>query len=583
MSTAVLLATAAANDGSCAALLQLRRKSTLLSNLIGQLRKQGVDEVRVLTRLEWVDTVSHAVAADGVIGVASLSDSLTRIADLAQAGTGPLLLGHGEILTHDSVLAGLLNDPRVPSGIVSGKPQGANQLPHVRIERGRVIASESAYHRVTRRDRAFLGLLKVAGTDRAQLASVARSIAALCRDQLPPKWEPELAAKVRGWGAGFFRRNGNVMALADQLEREVGSHKWLPDAQVLRTELDTRFRTDVLLPAATIAEDSVSLLLTGLCRDGVVLTVTSLRDLFWARPLTAERVALAVVDMAAVDEDRVMLDSAVKASDGFFTTFFVSTYSRYIARWAARRKLTPNQITVFSMFLGVLAAAAFAIGTRPWLIAGALLLQAAFTADCVDGQLARYTRQFSKLGAWLDSVFDRGKEYVVFAGLALGGTRNGAGSTIWLLACAAIAMQTTRHAIDFGYSASEHLGLSEVKQAPMDEPEERITKRKGPVADALHGYDDDIVEDMSAPSLTPRTSGLSAIGRAGVTASRYFEQRRWMKWAKRMLVLPIGERFALISVTAALFGPRVTFISLFVWGGVAGAYVIAGRVLRSVA
>ena len=68
--------------------------------------------------------------------------------------------------------------------------------------------------------------------------------------------------------------------------------------------------------------------------------------------------------------------------------------------------------------LGVLAALAFATGRTAGMIAGALLLQIAFTADCVDGQLARYTRRFSKLGAWLDSVFDRGKEYVVYAGLA---------------------------------------------------------------------------------------------------------------------------------------------------------------------
>ena len=42
-------------------------------------------------------------------------------------------------------------------------------------------------------------------------------------------------------------------------------------------------------------------------------------------------------------------------------------------------------------------------------VAGAVLLQAAFTLDCVDGQLARYTRTFSKLGAWLDSIFDRAR------------------------------------------------------------------------------------------------------------------------------------------------------------------------------
>ena len=81
-----------------------------------------------------------------------------------------------------------------------------------------------------------------------------------------------------------------------------------------------------------------------------------------------------------------------------------------------------------------LAAAAFATGERWGLVAGAILLQAAFTTDCVDGQLARYTRTFSKLGAWLDSIFDRSKEYVCFAGLAIGASR--AGDPVWPLACA---------------------------------------------------------------------------------------------------------------------------------------------------
>jgi hypothetical protein len=55
------------------------------------------------------------------------------------------------------------------------------------------------------------------------------------------------------------------------------------------------------------------------------------------------------------------------------------------------------------------------------------------------------------------------------------------------------------------------------------------------------------------------------------------------RWAKKMVVLPIGERFALISVTAAFFDARVTFLSLLVWGGLAASYTIAGRVLRSLA
>ena len=52
-------------------------------------------------------------------------------------------------------------------------------------------------------------------------------------------------------------------------------------------------------------------------------------------------------------------------------------------------------------------------------------------------------------------------------------------------------------------------------------------------------------------------------------------------WVKKIIGFPIGERFAAISLTAALFDARTTFIVLLAWGGFAAAYSAAGRVLRS--
>jgi hypothetical protein len=52
-------------------------------------------------------------------------------------------------------------------------------------------------------------------------------------------------------------------------------------------------------------------------------------------------------------------------------------------------------------------------------------------------------------------------------------------------------------------------------------------------------------------------------------------------WAKRIVAFPIGERFALISITAAFWSARVTFTAWLIWGGFAVVYGFAGRVLRS--
>jgi phosphatidylglycerophosphate synthase len=279
------------------------------------------------------------------------------------------------------------------------------------------------------------------------------------------------------------------------------------------------------------------------------------------------------VAITGYDEDKVLLESAVKAVDGTFTTFMVSPYSRYIARWAAHRGLTPNQVTSISMLIGILAAAAFATGERWGMIVGAVLLQAAFTTDCVDGQLARYTRQFSKLGAWLDSVFDRGKEYVVFAGLAIGASRMG--EPAWTLAAAALALQTTRHTFDFSFAAAQHQVIGATHRPPLDVAYDGAAPKS--VMSAAPVVTVEVAEEVVEPP--PFT--IRDVPKRILRFWRRFDRLPAILWIKRSIAFPIGERFAAISLTAALFTPRVTFIVLLAWGGFAGLYTFTGRLLRS--
>jgi phosphatidylglycerophosphate synthase len=284
----------------------------------------------------------------------------------------------------------------------------------------------------------------------------------------------------------------------------------------------------------------------------------TLRGLHWTRATSQEVADEAAARLPDVDEDRVLMNHAVKSVDGFFTTFFVSPYSRYLARWAGRRGLTPNQVTTASIVLGGLSAACFATGERWGLVAGAVLLQIAFTTDCVDGQLARYTRQFSELGAWLDATFDRAKEYLVFAGLAIGADR--AGDPVWVLAGAALTLQTLRHTMDFSFHAAMQHQRAEVVRQP-------------PVEQSL---------DAAAAAAAARGGKPKAAGPKPPLA-------RWgaldtipgVAWVKRAIAFPIGERFALISLTAAIWSARTTFIAVLAWGGFAATYGFAGRLLRA--
>ncbi|GLX92349.1 CDP-alcohol phosphatidyltransferase family protein [Herbidospora sp. NBRC 101105] len=312
-------------------------------------------------------------------------------------------------------------------------------------------------------------------------------------------------------------------------------------------------------------EDGVTeLLVLGLVRRGVSVGIRGRRDLFY-RQVDAGNVDEAVREFLTFDEDRARLDNAVKGADGFFTTYFVSTYSRFIARWAARRGLTPNQVTLISIALGLLAAGAFATGGRPGYVAGGVLIYFAFVFDCVDGQVARYARKFGVLGAWLDATFDRFKEYAVFVGLAVGATVSGQfgdGEEIWTLALVALALQSVKHLLDFSFGAANR------RKPPNPLPTlDLAVADDRPLRDALE--------------VRKATSGgaVKNLLRLWTKAGKF----RTVHWARKMIVFPIGERFAAIAVVTAFFDPRVTFLVLITWGGIAATYTLTGRLLRSMA
>ncbi|MFF4587151.1 DUF5941 domain-containing protein [Streptomyces sp. NPDC001388] len=287
--------------------------------------------------------------------------------------------------------------------------------------------------------------------------------------------------------------------------------------------------------ARSSVEDVDSLadrVVTALDADGAAVHRPELGSLVAVVPADPQARNEARQAVAAVDDEAVRLKSAVKARDGFFTTFCVSPYSRYIARWCARRGLTPNQVTTASLITALIAAGCAATGTRGGFVAAGVLLIASFVLDCTDGQLARYSLQYSTLGAWLDATFDRAKEYAYYAGLAVGAARGGGDDDVWALALGAMILQTCRHVVDFSFNEANH----------------DATANTSPTA-ALSGR-------------------LDSVG--------------WTVWVRRMIVLPIGERWAMIAVLTAATTPRITFYALLIGCAFAATYTTAGRVLRSV-
>jgi CDP-diacylglycerol--glycerol-3-phosphate 3-phosphatidyltransferase len=86
-----------------------------------------------------------------------------------------------------------------------------------------------------------------------------------------------------------------------------------------------------------------------------------------------------------------------------------------IALGFGRLGLTPNHLTLVGFAIAI--GAAVVIAQQLWL-AGAVLLIVGGVFDLFDGALARATGQASRLGAFMDSVFDRAGEGVVYVGIA---------------------------------------------------------------------------------------------------------------------------------------------------------------------
>jgi CDP-diacylglycerol--glycerol-3-phosphate 3-phosphatidyltransferase len=124
-----------------------------------------------------------------------------------------------------------------------------------------------------------------------------------------------------------------------------------------------------------------------------------------------------------------------------------------IALFFGRRGLTPDGLTLIGF--GITTVGAILLGLQLW-VAGGLVVFTGGVFDMFDGTLARATGKVSKLGAFMDSVFDRWGEALVYVSLVAGLTAAG-----WdygpLLAAAAMA---SAFLVSYARAKSEGLGFS---------------------------------------------------------------------------------------------------------------------------
>lgn len=108
-----------------------------------------------------------------------------------------------------------------------------------------------------------------------------------------------------------------------------------------------------------------------------------------------------------------------------------------IAKLLIKNNYTPNQITVFALFLGVISSFFIYFDFR---IIGVFILWSSGVFDAVDGTMARLLHQKTQLGTLMDITFDR----IVEGGIILAfATKNPQYSFLLLILALSIVLSMT--------------------------------------------------------------------------------------------------------------------------------------------
>lgn len=302
---------------------------------------------------------------------------------------------------------------------------------------------------------------------------------------------------------------------------------------------------DEIIPALESAAtykakgNAIDLVLVALTRAMIKVDAAEVWAAPYIRSAEAKERERVKQEIAQLNMGRVRLRIANRANDGFFSVFFLRKFSKLLTWLAVKIGATPNQVTLISFAIGLYSAFSFAQGSFWSIFLGAVLLQVSIIVDCVDGELARYTRKFSQLGAWLDAVTDRVKEYMVFLGLAIGAEVEG--RNLWIPAIAMMLVQTFRHLSDYNFAQVIKIRAEEKFSTPVD---------------FMAEFD-------------------------GIVPTEREPRGRLRYWLGKMVQFPIGERWLAISASAVIGGAAFTFTIMPILAFISAVVVYRGRVRRT--
>lgn len=112
--------------------------------------------------------------------------------------------------------------------------------------------------------------------------------------------------------------------------------------------------------------------------------------------------------------------STFGAKEGLAFKYFSRPLASVILYFIKDGKLTPNQITILSLIVGIAGSIVhMTVWTWGGLILGGALFMLAHVLDALDGQLARHRKAGSTIGMYFDFFIDEVKAYLMYVALAV--------------------------------------------------------------------------------------------------------------------------------------------------------------------
>ncbi len=123
--------------------------------------------------------------------------------------------------------------------------------------------------------------------------------------------------------------------------------------------------------------------------------------------------------MQIEDEKKIDQPSASCSDSPIIDRYIIRKISGFISGFLIRTPVTPNQVTIISLILGIISGVFFSLGEYTYTITAGLLYFLSTVFDQCDGEVARLKQMETEFGRKLDIVVDAIVNAVIFIGITI--------------------------------------------------------------------------------------------------------------------------------------------------------------------